>query len=97
MNKRTPVSAYRLVSCPSIKQKLYVNSRRTPCITPKQPIHVICCSYSSIHSFLPSGRFQASFYPGQLMVAYNSDSRYLNFLPGNAREMVNKLTRACAG
>ena len=31
------------------------------------------------------------------MVAYNSDSRYLNFLPGNAREMVNKLTRACAG
>ena len=32
MNERTPVSAYRLVSSPSIKQKLYVNSRRTPCI-----------------------------------------------------------------
>ena len=31
MNERTPVSAYRLLSSPSIKQKLYVNSRRTPC------------------------------------------------------------------
>ena len=38
MNERTPVSAYRLLSSPSIKQKLYVNSRRTPCIIPKNPL-----------------------------------------------------------
>ena len=29
--KRTPVSAYGLLSCPSIKQKLYVNPCWTPC------------------------------------------------------------------
>ena len=33
MNKMTPVSAYRLFSSPSNKQKVYVNSRGTPCIT----------------------------------------------------------------
>ena len=31
MNERTPVSAYKLLSSASIKQKLYVNFRRTPC------------------------------------------------------------------
>ena len=31
MNKRTPVSAYRLFSSPSNKQIVYVNSRRTLC------------------------------------------------------------------
>ena len=31
MNKMTPVSAYRLFSSPSNKQKVYVNSRGTPC------------------------------------------------------------------
>ena len=30
MNERKPVSAYRLLSTPSIKQKLYVISRRSP-------------------------------------------------------------------
>ena len=33
MNKRTPVSAYRKFSSPSNKQKVYVNSRGTPCIS----------------------------------------------------------------
>ena len=32
MNERTPVSAYSLLSSPSIKQKLYVNSHQSPCI-----------------------------------------------------------------
>ena len=32
MNKRTPVSAYRLFSSPSNKQIVYINSRRSPCM-----------------------------------------------------------------
>ena len=32
MNKRTPVSAYKMLSSPSIKRKRYVNSHRSPCM-----------------------------------------------------------------
>ena len=70
MNKRTPVSAYRLVSSPSIKQKLYVNSRRTPCnSTPGlfysfiSQIYVPSVVYISQLSYTYSFKIMAIFQP----------------------------------